>query len=351
VKRAALAAVLVCVGVVAAPARLPSEATGRNVGPIGTIDLAGSVMQMKLDEAGTRLLIATVRYPEGGLQKNELHLHELTNAGAVVHRGTREISDAASVALAPSGEQLAVGCGGARVCIHEWGLGPAVKQFTVPGKAREVGALALRPDAGLLVAAQRPRMEILSWELKGDGHRAWAVASLGERLKEGVTPRLHGSPPWIARWVGVSPDGQRIASVRDDGVVSIWRRDGQAIKSLQLSHYSDVDPIFTADGAVFAIRAWNGRLSVVDVESERVVLAVDDSQVLRSVRRANLLAHGRYLAVSRAEGVVVHAIPSGMVTAVFPIPDHVWGTTTSGDGRVAALATQHRVTLWRVTPP
>ena len=192
-------------------------------------------------------------------------------------------------------------------------------------------------------------MEILSWELKGDVHRAWAVASPGERLKEGLTPRLHGRPSWTARWVGVSPEGQRIASIRDDGVVSMWRRDGAAIKSLQLSHYADLDPTFTADGAVLAVGAWNGRLSVVDVESERVVLAVDDSVMRGSVRRAALLAHGRSLAVSRAEGVVVHAIPSGAVTAVIPIVDHVWGTAMSGDGRVAAVATQSRVTLWRVT--
>ena len=349
-KRAATVAALVCV-VAGAMARPPvAEPAGRNVAPIGAIDVAGSVMRVTLDDAGARLLVSTVRYPEGGLQRNELHLHELASAGGVVHRGTRDIADAMSVALSPDGKRIAVGCG-VQVCLHEWGVGPPDKQLAVGGRPREVGALALRPDVGLLVAAQRQRMEILSWDLKEDVHRAWAVASAGERLREGFTPRFHGRPLWTPRWVGISPDGQRIASIRDDGVLSLWRRDGQSIKSLASSTYSDLDPAFASDGALFMVRAGDGRLTVVDVESERVLLSVDASPVRQSVRPAALLVPGssRYLAVSRPEGVVLHAVPSGDVPVIVPIPDHVWGIAMSGNGRVIAVATQHRVTLWSVT--
>lgn len=337
-----------------AGAMLPSGGSGepvsRGVTPLGAIEVQGSVMHVKLDDAGTRLAISTVRYPDGELQRNELHLHELPGSGTIVHRFTRVIADAVAVALAPDGEQVAVGCG-ANVCIHDWGPGAVQKQLAARGQPREIGALALRPDVGLLVAAQRNRMEILSWELNGDSHRSWAVAGAGERLREGLTPRFHGRPSWTPRWVGISPDGQRVASIRDDGTVSLWRRDGLSIKPLSLSHYADIDPSFTPDGALVALRIGDGRLSAVDVESERVVLSVDDTPLRRSVRRAALLFGGRggYLAVSRPEGVVLHTIPSGDAAAVVPISDHVWRIAMSGHGRVVAVATQHRVTLWNVT--
>jgi len=328
------------------------EPVSRGVTSAGAIEVEGSVMLVKLDDAGTRLAVSTMRYPEGELQRNELHLYELPGSGTIVHRLTRVIADAVAVTLAPDGAQIAEGCG-ANVCIHDWGPGAVQKELAARGRRREIGALALRPDVGLLVAAQRNRMEILSWELRGDSHRSWAVAGAGERLREGLTPRLHGSPPWVPRWVGISPDGQRVASVRDDGTVSLWRRDGLSIKSLALSHYADIDPAFTPDGAVIALRSGDGRLAAVDVESERVVLTVEDSPLRHSVRRAALLFGGRagYLAVSRPEGVVLHAIPSGDAAALVPIGDHVWRIAMSGHGRVVAVATQHRVTLWNVTAP
>src|SRR5262249_52813497 len=148
--------------------------------------------------------------------------------------------------------------------------------------------LALRSDVGLLVAAQRNRMEILTWDLENGSRQSWAVASVGERLRESVAPRLHGGPPWMPRWVGISPDATRVASYRDDGIVRVWTRGGAPITSFKLTGYLDLDPAFAPDGTLLGMRAFNGRLTVVNGERERVVVDVEDGAG-RSVRRAALL--------------------------------------------------------------
>jgi len=330
----------------------------RGAALLGAIDVSGSVVHLKLDDAGSRLLISTVRYPEGGRRRDELHLHELagfeTPGGSgrtdgPVPRLSREIDDSEAVALSRDGEWFALGCG-TGLCIHGWGVGTEPRQLAASARPREIGALALRPDVGLLVAAQRDRMEILSWELTGNVHRRWAVAGAAERFREWITPRFHGRPSWVPRWVGISPDGQRVASIRDDGTVALWSRTGQSVKFLLLPRSADLDPAFAPDGGLVALRAGDGRLAAVDVESERVLLAVEDPPS-RSVRRVALLfgLRGGYLAVSGPDGVVLHTVASGEPAAVLPLPDPVWRIAMSGNGRVVAVATQHRITLWRLT--
>jgi len=256
-----------------------------------------------------------------------------------------EIDRAEAVALSPDGARLAVGCGDG-VCIRSW-AGPEERQLAASGRRREIGALAFRPDVGLIVAGQRARMEILSWEPDRGTRHQWAMASAAERLRELFTPRLHGRPSWAPGWVGISPDGQRVGAIRDDGTVSLWSRTGLPIKSLTLPHSWEMNPAFAPDGTLVALRAADGRLSAIDVESERVLLAVDE-RPSRSMQRAALLfgARGGYLAVSLPQGVVLHVFASGEEAAVVPVPDQVWRMALSGDGRVIAVATQHRVTLW-----
>jgi WD40 repeat protein len=320
---------------------------------VGTIDLGGSVTDVRMDISGTRLLVSTVSYPGNGLRLDEAHLYELSDRDSKgdtqpVHVVTWEIDDSVSVSLSPDGERVAASCEGG-VCIRRWGAGAIDMRLAAPGRRREIGALALRPERALLVASQRQRMEILVWDLSSGTDRRWAVASPGERLREGVTPRLHGRPPWIPRWVGVAPDGERVASIRDDGTVSLWTRTGQAVKSLRLPSRADLDPAFTPDGRLVAVRVDNGRLAAVDVESERVLVDVED-RGSRSVRGTALLpgAGAAYLATSGPGGVRLHSMSSGELAASVPVPDAVWRLCMSGDGRVLAVALQHRVMLWRV---
>ena len=309
-RRGSVVAFLACL--VATGALAPDTSSApvvRGAAPFGAIDVLGSVTHLKLDDTGGRLLISTVRYPEGGRRRDELHLHELagfeTPGGSgrtdgPVPRLSREIDDSEAVALSRDGEWFALGCG-TGLCIHGWGVGTEPKQLAASARPREIGALALRPDVGLLVAVQRDRMEILSWELTGDVHRRWAVAGAAERFREWITPRFHGRPSWVPRWVGVSPDGQRVASIRDDG-----RSGGPAD------------------------RRWTPRRGR---RGERA----------RPARR-------RGPPLAGPDGVVLHTVASGEPAAVLPLPEAVWRIAMSGNGRVVAVATQHRITLWRLTP-
>lgn len=47
---------------------------------------------------------------------------------------------------------------------------------------------------------------------------------------------------------------------------------------------------------------------------------------------------------------MLHTVASGEPAAVLPLPGPVWRIAMSGNGRVVAVATQHRITLWRLTP-
>jgi len=310
-------------------------------------------MHVRLDDAGARVVVSTVRYPEGGQRRDEIHLYELpdpAHAAAPVHRVTREIDDVESVALSRDGERIAVGCG-AGVCIQRWAAEGVESQLDAGARRRELGVLAFRPDLGLLVAAHRPRMEILAWELADATRRKWSVASGAERLKEALTPRFHGGPAWIPRWVGISPNGRRVASIRDDGTVSVWSRDGEAIKSIPGPAHSDMAPAFTPAGALVVLHPRDGRISAVDADFERVLLAVPD-RPSTSVRRAALLFGGRaaYLATAGADGVLLNAMSGGALATTIPVKDPVWLMTISGDGRVVAVATQNRVTFWSLGP-
>ena len=347
VRRAGAGALLLgCVLASATWAAARDERAGRAVTPLGTIQLEGSVMHVAFDDAGRRLIVATLRYPEAG-RRDELHRYELPSPGSIVHHSTRAIAGSASVALSADGTQVAVGCG-AGVCIHDWDTHAVSAQLTARGGPREIGALAFRPDAKLLVGAQQRRMEILTWELDRRGHhQSWVAAGLAERAREAVTPRLHGRVPWSPRWVGISPDASRVGAFRDDGTALLWSRGGELIKSVALTPYNDMDLAFAPDGTLFGLRVDGERLVVVDVDRDRVVVSVEDGSGW-SPRRAALLLGGPvgYLAVSRKSGVTLHALPSGEVPVVVPVGDRVWRMAMNGQGRVLAVATQHQVGFW-----
>jgi hypothetical protein len=58
----------------------------RGVVLLGTIEVAGTVWHLRLDDAGRRLALSTVRYPENELQRNELSLYTLPASGTLAER-------------------------------------------------------------------------------------------------------------------------------------------------------------------------------------------------------------------------------------------------------------------------
>src|SRR5262245_51610230 len=99
--------------VLAASLPASSDAQPPEPSALGVVDVGGSVMHVRLDDTGRRTIVSTVRYPEGGSRRDELHFYELVGSGRAeepVHRSTRDIDDVESVALSRDGERIAVGC-------------------------------------------------------------------------------------------------------------------------------------------------------------------------------------------------------------------------------------------------
>jgi hypothetical protein len=134
--------------------------------------------------------------PPGGLRRDELHFYDLAGPGRAegpVHRLTRDIEDVESATLSRDGERIAVGCG-PDVCIRRWDAEAVESQLPAGARRRELGARAFRPDLGLLVAAQRQRMQIIAWELaapRADSGR-WRALRAGARLSRPDCSRPHG---------------------------------------------------------------------------------------------------------------------------------------------------------------
>ena len=263
-----------------------------------------------------------------------------------VHRLTRDIDDVESAALCPA---TASGSPWAAAPTSASAAGTPRRTSRSSPRARAAGssaALAFRPDLGLLVAAQQQRMEIIAWVLAGAARRQWAVASGAERVREALTPRLHGRPPWIPRWVGISPDGQRVASIRDDGTVSLWSRTGGGAQ---------------VDARARTTATWTRRLRprmlvVVHAREAGSPPSTRSASACCSRWRTGRRAHAARRAPVRGprqvsgaggpDGVMFHALPSGAAAVTLPVREPVWRLAMSGDGRVVAMATQHRVSFW-----
>jgi hypothetical protein len=91
----------------------------------------------------------------------------------------------------------------------------------------------------------------------------------------------------------------------------------------------------------------DSRISAVDTGTS--VLAVEDRPAQRTAPRCSSGARGGYLATSGPDGVVLHALPSGTAAVTLPVREPIWRLAMSGDGRVVAVASQHRVSFWSLT--
>ena len=346
---AAGALLLACLAASGGQAAPRAELVPRGVTALGAVQVEGHALHVALDDAGRRMVVATVRYPESG-RRDELHRYEIPNTGPIVTLPAWAISDVASVALSPGGDLIALACG-AKVCVRDWETGAVRHELAARARPREIGALAYRPDVSLLVGIQRLRYEILTWDVERGAHHSWVAASLGERAKESVTIRFHGSPQWMPRWIGIAPDTTRVAAIRDDGTVLLWSRAGELITSRTLSRYPLVDPGFAPDGTLIGLHRPDGRLEAVDIERDRVLLSLDD--VSRPARTMALLlsARGSYVAAGRPDGVTLHAFPRGEAKAVIPVAGTINEIAVNRQGGRVAVATAHEVTLWSLTDP
>jgi WD40 repeat protein len=193
--------------------------------------------------------------------------------------------------------------------------------------------------------------------------RSWPNTTMWERLRESVTPRLHGRPPWQVDSAFFSADAQQILSVRTDRQLVVWNIDGTRVFETALSHYSSGSSerrvAFAEDGKVlifnYGTTDQQGKTPVIISslfpEQKRVEL-VKEPRVKAAPGTDHVYLHstsqGLYLLLLKPAGVAIVRALSGETVAEVPVSESVSALALSGDGTLLGVATPGRVTLWRL---
>ena len=225
--------------------------------------------------------------------------------------------------------------------------------------------LAFSADERLLVAMSSRDNEnrIILCHSTGGMIRSWPNTTMWERLRERVTPRLHGRPPWLVDSAFFSADAQQILSLRTDGQLVVWDIDGNRVFEAALSHYSSGSSerrvAFAEDGKVLTLgygtTDQQGKTPVIVSslfpEQKRVEL-VKESRVKAAPGTDHVYLHstsqGLYLLLLKPAGVAIVRALSGETVAEVPVSESVSALALSGDGTLLGVANPGRVTLWRL---
>ncbi len=218
--------------------------------------------------------------------------------------------------------------------------------------------LAFSPDGRLLIAMSSRDNEnrLILCHSAGGMIRSWPSTTRGERLRETVTPRLHGRPPWLVDSASFSADARRVLSVRTDGQLVVWDVDGTRISETALGQYasgsSERRVAFAEDGTVlrlgYGITDQQGRtpvtISSLFPERKRAELAAPGTDHAYFYPTSR----GLYLLLLKRSGVAIIRALSGETVAEIPVSEAVSALAMSGDGTMLGVANPGRVTLWRL---
>lgn len=225
--------------------------------------------------------------------------------------------------------------------------------------------LAFSSDGRLLIAMSSRGNEnrIILCHASGGMIRSWPVTTRWERLREGVTPRLHGRPAWLVDSAVFAPDARQILSVRTDRQLVVWDIDGTRVLETVLGHYSSGSSerrvAFAEDGTVLTFNYGTtdrqGRTPVIISslfpEQKRAEL-VKESGVNAAPGTDHAYfyptARGLYLSLLKPSRVALVRALSGETLAEIPVNEPVSALAMSGDGTTLGVATPGRVTLWRL---
>jgi WD40 repeat protein len=156
-----------------------------------------------------------------------------------------------SVAYAPDGRSLALGCRDGSVLL--WDLAAAAVTHTLRGHTATVRSLAFSPDGGFLASAG------------SDGSvKLWDPAS----GREIANYRGHSGPVWR---VCFSSDSKRIASLGTDGTVKLWQiMEGPDVLTLGGNEGWAFRVAFTPDGKRLLTGSFN-HVQIRDVETAKTL--------------------------------------------------------------------------------
>jgi WD40 repeat protein len=225
--------------------------------------------------------------------------------------------------------------------------------------------LAFSSDERLLIAMSSRDNEnrIILCRSSGGMIRSWPNTTMWERLRESVTPRLHGGPAWLVDSAFFSADAHQILSVRTDRQLVVWDIDGTRVFEMALSQYSSGSSerrvAFAEDGKVlifnYGTTDQQGKTPVIISslfpEQKRVEL-VKESRVKAAPGTDHVYfystSQGLYLLLLKPSGVAMVRALSGETVAEVPVSEAVSALAMSGDGTMLGVANPGRVTLWRL---
>lgn len=150
-----------------------------------------------------------------------------------------------------------------------------------------------------------------------------------------------------------SPDGGRLATGDDQGLVHVWRvSDGVLIDSIE--HLAGASSLsFSPDGERLAVGLTDGDVSVFDLQENRVVLALNGL----TAGRVHALAFDPrrdWLAAASQDGnLYLWDLGSGTLEQILTsqVEDELHAVSYSRDGRFLATMTQvENVWIWEGTP-
>lgn len=225
--------------------------------------------------------------------------------------------------------------------------------------------LAFSKDEKLLIAMSSRDNEnrIILCHSSGGMIRSWPNTTRWERLRESVTPRWHGRPPWLVDSASFSADSQQILSVRTDGQLVVWDIDGTRAFETALSQYSSGPSerrvAFAEGGKVLTLgygtTDQQGKTPVIVSslfpEQKRLEL-VKEPRVKAAPGTDHVYfystSQGLFVLLLNPAGVAMVRALSGEIVAEIPVSESVSALALSGDGTTLGVANPGRVTLWRL---
>lgn len=306
------------------------------------------------------------------------------NAALMTRLATFSPEDSSIGGIAWSPDGSVVAAGGARE-IHLWDVRTGAKVGTWKGHQEPINCLAWSRANGMLASSssdgtvrlwdlrQGATVRILggpangevfglAWSPEGNrlvsglagGHiMLWDVTT-GQHLATWTGPALQGARgtyPYAVWSVAWSPDGKRIASVRNDTKVLVWDAESGKNMAVLIPDSIPYKMAWEPSGDLFATENDDGTVQIWDAAHDDNVAVLGGRDGDGWACSAAWTPDGRVLASSRQTGSVqLWDMTTGMRLATFPAHENaIWAIAWSPDGlRLATGSDDESVSLWGV---